>query len=224
MSCCDGTHRACGLRATFGIVGLWPLTAISIWLWMGVLRWRPPPIVPVSVILLVLSSPQIAQGLRLRQFGLLVAFLIALAGWCVTREHYFIGGALLAVATIKPQMVALCVAWFLMWSVGEWKKRWPLPRDLRRTQRAGGCGRGLASAGMAAIFLLRAGAYRRYFPTTSPLRLVFGDWAGGMVSVFIVVGVAAYSWRKKGKSQQTLTNSFSCLHLFSWRLGWFCHC
>ena len=76
--------------------------------------------------MLVLSSPQIAQGLRLRQLGLFVAFLVALASWCVTRQQYAMAGVLLAISTIKPQMVALVLLWFLLWSwaTGERDGRW----------------------------------------------------------------------------------------------------
>ena len=191
------------VHADFSVLQIWTpwvfgaLTAIGIWLWIGILHWQPPALVLVSVILLVLSSPQIDQGLRLRQFGLLVAFLMALACWCVTRKQYFIGGALFAVATIKPQMVVLCVAWFLLWSIGDWRKRWPLAAGFCAALGVlVGAGEVLLP-GWPRYFLEGLDAYRRYFPTTSPLRLVFGDWAGGMVSVFIVVGVAAYSWRKR---------------------------
>jgi len=42
------------------------LVAASVWLWMGVLRWRPPPVLTAAIVLFVISSPQVAQGLRLR--------------------------------------------------------------------------------------------------------------------------------------------------------------
>lgn len=191
------------LHVDFSVLQIWTpwvfgaLTAAGVWLWMEILHWRPPALVMVSLILLVLSSPQIDQGLRLRQFGLFVAFLIALGCWCVTRERYFIGGVLLAVATIKPQMVVLCVAWFLLWSIGDWRKRWPLAAGFGVTLALlVGAGE-LLLPGWPRRFLEGLEAYRRYFPTTSPLRLVFGDWAGGMLSVLIVMGLAAYSWRKR---------------------------
>ena len=114
--------------------------------------------------LLVLSSPQIAKGIRLRQFGLFVAFLLALASWCVTRHRLFPAGVLLAVATITPQMVALCLVWFLIWSLGDWRKRWTL---------AGGfvvalgllAGAGdILVPGWVRYFLEGLDAYSKYFP------------------------------------------------------------
>jgi Glycosyltransferase family 87 len=173
------------------------LTAISVWLWLEVLLWRPPPVVAAGLILLVLSSPQIAQGLRLRQAGLLVAFLLALASWCVTREHYFIGGVLLAVSTIKPQMVVLCVLWFLLWSVGEWKKRWPLAAGFGIALALLACTGELLLPGWPRFFFEGLEAYRKYFPTTSPLRLVLGNWVGGILSVLLVIGLLWFSWRSR---------------------------
>src|SRR5271170_4592224 len=51
------------------------LTGISVLLWLDLLRWRPPKILTAAIVLFVLSSPQIVQGLRLGQLGLVVAFL-----------------------------------------------------------------------------------------------------------------------------------------------------
>jgi hypothetical protein len=176
------------------------LTVISVCLWIGVLRWRPPPLVTAALVLLVASSPQVAQGLRLRQIGLFVAFLVALAAWLVTREHYFAGGALLAIATIKPQMVVLCIAWFLLWSFGGWKRRWPL---------AAGFGSALAILvgagemllpGWPRFFLEGLEAYRKYFPTISPLRLILGNWIGGALSILIVIVLFVFSWLNRKAS------------------------
>ena len=174
-------------------------TAIGVWLWFAALRWRPPPWVIVTLVLFVLSTPQIAQGLRLRQLGLIVAFLLALATWCVTRNRLFVAGVLLALATIKPQLVALCLVWFLIWSVGDWKKRWPL---------AGGFALALgllAGAGNILVprwdryFLEGAEAYRNYFPlgTKSVVRMILGDWLGGILSVLAVIVLLVYAWNRR---------------------------
>jgi len=166
-------------------------------LWLAVLRWKQPWWVVVALILIVLSSPQTAQGLRLRQLGLFAVFLLALAGWCVTRNRLGAAGFVLALATIKPQMVALSVAWFLLWSLGDWKKRWTL---------AGGFVVGLGVltgagdllvAGWVRYFLEGLEAYRRYFPTTSPTRLILGNWIGGFVSIVAVLALFGYAWTRR---------------------------
>jgi len=173
------------------------LTAMSVWLWIGSSRWEPTPVVLAAFTLFVLSTPQIAQGLRLRQLGFVVAFLIALSTWAVVHKHYFVAGVLLAFSTIKPQMVVLCLTWFLIWTFGDWKRRSRL------------------AAGFASAFLLLAGtgevllpgwpryfieglqAYRKYFPTTSILRLILGNWIGGVVSVLVVLMLIVFAWRRR---------------------------
>lgn len=173
------------------------LVAASVWLWIGVLLWKPPPALAAAIVLFVLSSPQIAQGLRLRQFGLLVAFLLALASWCVIRERFFIAGILLALSTIKPQMVALCLLWFLIWSIGDLKKRWTLAAGLFGALGVLiGAGEWLVP-GWPRFFLAGLDAYRKYFPSTSPVRLLLGNFLGGALSVVAVVALLAFAWRKR---------------------------
>jgi hypothetical protein len=174
------------------------LIAITVWLWIRVVRWRPSAITTAAVMLFVIASPQVAQGLRLRQLGLLVAFLLALAAWSITRRWYALAGFILAISTIKPQMVLLVIAWFLLWSLGDIRKRWALPA-------AFGISLGIL-AGVGAVllpswpldFLRGIDAYRHYFPITSLLRLLLGDWAGGGLSILVVVALFAFAWKKQG--------------------------
>jgi len=173
------------------------LTAVSVWIWLQVARWRLPPLVVAALVLFMLSSPQIAQGLRLRQFALFVAFLLALATWCVTRNRYFIAGVLLALATIKPQMMALCLLWFLLWSAGDWKKRWPLPAGFGIALASLIGGAELLLPGWLRYFIDGLAAYRKYFPTTSLLRLLLGNWAGSVLSALIVAALLAFSWCRR---------------------------
>jgi hypothetical protein len=180
-------------------MALGALTIISIWLWLGVIGWHPPPWLLLTILLLVLSSPQITQGMRLRQIGLVAAFLVALASWCLTRHRLFLAGVLLAAATIKPQMVALCLVWFLIWSLGDWKKRWPL---------AGGfvvalgllAGAGdILVPGWVRYFLEGLEAYRKYFPlgAISLAQLILGNWIGGICSVLAVIVLLMYAWSRR---------------------------
>lgn len=173
------------------------LVAASVWLWMGVLRWKPTFLLTTAIVLFVVSSPQIAQGLRLRQFGLLVAFLLALAVWCVVRGRHFLAGVLLAIATIKPQMVSLCLIWFLIWSVGGWRKKWPLSAGFCISLGALTAAGAWLVPGWPKYFFEGLEAYRKYFPTTSILRLILGNWIGGGLSLALVGGLLIYAWSKR---------------------------
>lgn len=170
------------------------VSVISLWLWLRVLHWRPSPLAVGGMVMLVLSSPQIAQGLRLRQLGLFVAFLIALASWCVTRQRYAMAGALLAISTIKPQMVALVLLWFLLWSLGDWRRRWPLAAGFGGSLAVLAGGAEWLLPGWPRFFLEGLRAYEKYFPTTSPVRLILGNWIGGVLSVLALAALVAFAW------------------------------
>lgn len=170
------------------------VAAISLWLWMKVLGWHPPGLAAAGMAMLVLSSPQIAQGLRLRQLGLFVAFLIALASWSVTRGRYASAGVWLAISTIKPQMVALLVLWFLLWSFGDWRKRWPLATGFGASFVLLAGGAEWLLPGWPRFFLAGLAAYAKYFPTTSPVRLILGNWIGGVFSVMALAVLLVFAW------------------------------
>lgn len=185
---------------TWGPVLFGAVTVISLWLWMKVLDWRPPTLAAVAIVMLVLSSPQIAQGLRLRQLGLFVAFLIALAAWCVTRQHYVVAGVLMAFSTIKPQMVALMLAWFLLWSFGDWRRRWPLAAAFGVSWAALAGAAEWLLPGWPGFFLAGMRAYAQYSPIhtiMSPVRLVLGNWIGGAFSVLALAVLVAFAWRMR---------------------------
>lgn len=173
------------------------VTAISLWLWMKMLDWHPSWLAVAGMVMLVLGSPQVAQGLRLRQLGLFVAFLIALAAWCVTRKRYAVAGVLLAVSTIKPQMVALVLLWFLLWSIGDGRKRWPLAMGFAASLAVLAGAAEWLLPGWPGFFLAGMKAYGKYSPIhtiLSPVRLVLGNWIGGALSLFALAVLFAFAW------------------------------
>lgn len=170
------------------------LTAISVLLWLRLLRWRPPKTLVAAIVLFIVSTPQIMQGLRLRQLGLLVSFLLALSAWCTVRNHLAVAGVLLAASTVKPQMVVLPLAWFLLWGISAWPRRWPLLAGFGITLAAlVGLGE-LVLPGWPRYFIDGLIAYRNYFPTTSLLCLALGNWLGAALSAVVIVGLLALAW------------------------------
>jgi len=170
------------------------LTAISVFLWMDVLRWRPPSALAAAIVLFVLCSPQIVQGLRLRQMGLAVGFLLALSAWCVVRNHLVLAGIALALSTVKPQMMVLPLAWFLLWSVGAWPKRWPLLAGFAGALITLVALGQFILPGWIRFFLEGLAAYRKYIPMSSLLRVALGDWVGIVVSGIGVCGLLLWAW------------------------------
>jgi len=173
------------------------LTSASVLLWLDVLRWRPPPTIVAALVLFVLASPQVVQGLGLMQLGLLVSFLLALGTWCITRNHLVAAGAILALATIKPQMVVLPLIWFLIWSLNRRTRRWTLVASFGITLAAlAGMGEIILPA-WPRYFLNGMLAYRHYSPTTSPLNLILGGPISAVLSAIVIVGVLALAWQNR---------------------------
>lgn len=173
------------------------LTVFSVRLWLDVVLWRPPRLLAGTIVLFVLSSPQIVQGLRLRQLGLIVGFLLALSAWCMVRNHLAVGGMVLAIATVKPQMVVLPLAWFLVWGLSAWSRRWPLLAGFGVTLTAlVGVGE-LLLPRWPSYFAEGLVAYGKYAQSPSLLRLACGEYFGMALSMVIIAGVVALSWRHR---------------------------
>jgi len=154
---------------------------------------------------LILTSPQIVQGLRFRQLGLLVGFLLTSAAWCVARDYLATAGMLLAISTIKPQMVLLVLLWFLLWAARRWRARWPLLAGFGGMLAALVGSGELLLPGWIGYFLQGLTAYRKYFPTMSLLEAALGNFMGrGCAGVMIVI-LLGFAWKygeRSGGSQQ----------------------
>jgi hypothetical protein len=173
------------------------VTAISVPLWLDLLRWRPHRTLTTAIVLFVLSSPQIVQGLRLRQIGLVVVFLLALSAWCIARNHLALAGVLLAVSTVKPQMAVLPLVWFLVWGISAWPRRWPLLAGFGVTLATLVALGELILPGWPGYFVDGLIAYRKYFPTTSLLCLALGNWVGGAFSGIAILALLTLAWRNR---------------------------
>lgn len=184
------------------------LTALHVLFAVAILRWRLRWEALAALVLFTLSSPQIVQGLRFEQLALVVGCLLASGAWCVARNHLAAAGVLLAVSTIKPQLAILPLCCFGIWAAGDWRKRWQLPLTFGVTLAALiGAGEVLLP-GWTVDFFAGVAAYRRYFPTSSLLRLALGDTLGEILGGIIVVVLFGFAWRSRketGDSRQFAT-------------------
>lgn len=106
------------------------LTSASTLLWLRVLRWSAPTstsastAMKISLLALTLGSLGVVQGLKLQQMSLFVAGLIAIAITLLVADYAVAAGILLAMATIKPQLVGLLLLWLAIWTVADWRRRY----------------------------------------------------------------------------------------------------
>jgi len=108
-------------------------TATSVWSWMKVMRWTAQfPVLLVAVILVLGSFPAV-QGIKLDQLTLLVAGLLSLSAFFLGQGRLLTAGVVLAIATIKPQLVAPLATCLLFWALVDWRRRWPLASGFAAT-------------------------------------------------------------------------------------------
>ena len=110
------------LRAA-SVVLLAALTATTVVFWARALSWHLNGIALGVVLLSTLCSHPVLEGLYAEQPGLLVGFLLAASLLALVRNRPLLAGILMALATIKPQMVGLAIVYLLLWSTNDWRRR-----------------------------------------------------------------------------------------------------
>ncbi len=127
---------ACGLVAPFAFVadyplarGLWNTTlelllAAMLGLALAAVRWKPPPGLMALLAVFALTWYEAVRAVVNGNAVVWVAVFLTGAAWAWRHEQEAAAGVLLALATIKPQLAALPVAFALFW--GASRRRWRL--------------------------------------------------------------------------------------------------
>lgn len=184
------------LVQTVVIVLLALATAASVVLWLRFLRWESPPVLTIALILFTMSSPQVIEGLRLRQPGMLVGFLLAASAMLARNQRLSVAGSLLALSTIKPQMALLPVVWWLLWAASQWAERKRLIWGFVATMAVLAGGGELILPGWINHFLTTLTVYREYAPgLVSPLQFLVGAKAGMVLGVLLLGLLGVICWR-----------------------------
>jgi hypothetical protein len=165
------------------------LTAVSVWLWLRALCWRLPPLAIGIGVLLTLGCFPAVQGIKLQQLSLLVAALLAGSAACVASGFLFLGGLLLALATIKPQLAWPLAAWLLVWAVSDWRKRRSFVFGFATVMAMLLAGAELVLPGWLRMFAEGIQKYHRYTQNQSVLLL---PWA--VSGIFIGAFALASAW------------------------------
>jgi hypothetical protein len=182
------------------------MTAGSVLLWLRALRWRLPPLVVAIAMVLTLGSVPAVQGIKLQQLSLLVAALLAGSGACVTGGYLFSGGALLALATIKPQLAWPVITWLLVWALSDWNARRRFLVGFTATMGVLLVGAEIVLPGWWQMFLQAVRQYHQYTQNESVLDQLFnwmvGRFGGNVLAVLAVLmcGIVLWTVRKQPAS------------------------
>ena len=170
------------------------VTALSVPLWFRAIGWRPQPVELLTVVLLTLGSFPAMQGLKLQQLTLVVAAVISGAMALLVRGNLFAAGVMLAVASIKPQLVVPITACLLLWAVSEWRQRQRFVWGFGITMVLLFAGSEVLLPGWFGNFLSAMRDYRNYAGRMSMLDVLLTPWWGRILTVLIVAAVGALCW------------------------------
>jgi hypothetical protein len=97
--------------------------ALSVPLWLEFIGWKLSRWKIVALMALVLSCSPALQALKMQQLSTLVCAFIAAGCYLLRRRAYVFAGVVLALATIKPQMVVLLCLWLFLWTASHLRER-----------------------------------------------------------------------------------------------------
>jgi hypothetical protein len=170
------------------------LTAASVLLWLRVLRWQPPLFLTAIGIALTLGSVPAVQGVKLQQLSLLVAALLAASAASMSCGFLFLGGVILALATIKPQLSGPMVVWMLIWAASDWRKRRSFAVGFAATMVALLIGSEIVLPGWWRMFWEAIRQYHQYTQNQSILdqlvNWLLGPYCGQALAVLAVLAGA----------------------------------
>lgn len=171
------------------------LAPVSVLLWLYVLRWKPLPGVVFIFMVLSLGWLPMVQGIKLQQLSLLVAGLLAGCGACLAAGWFVLAGALLALATIKPQLTWPLVLWLLVWAGSEWRSRWRFVFSFGFVMLLLLGGAQLILPGWLLMFVHGIVQYHQYTQNQSVLMELFGSIAGEILGLVSAVACGLCVWR-----------------------------
>lgn len=170
------------------------LVAASVPLWLYALRWKVSVVSMMTGIVLALGSFPAVQGIKLQQLTLLACSLLAASAASLVAGQPVLGGILLALATIKPQLAVPFVCWLALWTVSNWRSRQRFAWSFLLGMTVLMAGGEILLPGWIGQFRAATLAYLDYAGGKSLLDLALGPSIGRYAAAFVVILVAAFCW------------------------------
>jgi Glycosyltransferase family 87 len=179
------------------------VTVASVVIWLRALRWNPSNAKVAALLLLIVGSLPLTQGIELQQLTLPVAAMLATCALLLVNGNLGFAGILLAFATIKPQLVLPLAAWLILWSVSEWRRRKAFVLGFSATLGILFAVGEWVLPGWPKEFLRAVVAYRQYTHAASLLdSLTNAKWGPVLAAVFVLT-TASVCWRLRHESEQS---------------------
>jgi hypothetical protein len=124
-----------------------------------------------------------------------VAALIAGSAALLVGKHFFAAGAVLAVATIKPQLVLPLLLCLLLWTASDWTRRQTLFWGFGLGMAMLVAGAEIVLPGWVGDFLTATRDYRRYTGGKSLLDTLLSPALGRVAALAALLLLLAVAWR-----------------------------
>jgi hypothetical protein len=184
------------------------LTLASIFLWLGVLRWHPSVTITAILIVLTFGSYAVVQGIKLQQLTLVVSALLAGCAAALGAGYFSLGGFLLALATIKPQLALPVAGWLVLWAVSEWRRRQVFFWSFALTTTVFLLASEYLLPGWIGRFRGAVAAYRQYTGGAGSLLDVLArPILGEILAAVAVIAVAVSGWRARRAAHDSVAFS-----------------
>ena len=175
-------------------------TVMAMPLWMYAIKFRPRWLLTAAVMVLAVSNfPAVLED-RQQNLSVLVVLLLAGAMAAIVRRWMLLGGFLLALATVKPQLAGLLIAWMLLWAASGWEERRRLVWSFAATFLALGAAATVISPLWMRGFWDAVLAYRTYAMGPSAFQALLPPILAAVVTASLVGFVALGCWRGRKSS------------------------
>jgi hypothetical protein len=176
---------------------LFSATVCTVLLWIRALGLKFGRDKIFAWIVLTLASIPFAEGIQLQQPGILVAFFMAAAVYALAKEKFVVAGALMAVATMKPQLSAFLIGWVLLWTAAQWRARKKVAIGFFSALTVLVIASEILLPRWPIEFLANIAPYLRYTHATTGIHELFGSVGGTIVLLFLAGVVLLAAWRAR---------------------------
>jgi Glycosyltransferase family 87 len=201
--------------ASVAAVFRWLLLAAiagSVPLWMYALNVRlRRPSMWAAMFLALASYPAVEEYFQ-QNLSALVIFFLAAAAATAARDRLVLSGFLLALATMKPDVTAIAVLWFILWTTGNWKLRSRLFWSFAITMATLSIAGEIISPGWVWRFAAAVREYPSYGADPSIFHVLLPAPVAGSIETILIIMLVAFCWQRRRASAGSEN--------FAWAMAW----
>ena len=172
------------------------LFSAAVLLWLSAMNFRLQPSNLFVLLVLGLATYPILEGLYALQVSLIVAALIASSAASLVGGRLALAGVLLAIASVKPQLILLPALFLALWAASDWKARKPFLLFFLGTIALLFATSEAILPGWSATWIRTLFEYRKY--NDPPLtRFLFGDIVGELLALGLICAAAVLAFRNR---------------------------